>query len=478
MAYTEFCCRSGGSNLNAGTRTGSSTEPGTSADLTYASGSWVAGSGVFTVASGDPVTDGVAVGDFASVYADGASVTGFVGRVTARTSTTITVSLSAKAGTAPTNGTNDRTLKIGGAWAGPSGSESFPFKSSFDFSLMTNSSSDKPRINLKNNQTYSVSANINPFCGSGYGIVQGYGTGYGDGVKATITGGTTGASFVVMTCVTLVQLIDLVFDGNGATGNADLSNFDDSGGRVIVVRCVFTNARGSGCKGGRQVIECEAYACNQSNTSGRAGFDGPNNSIYSNFTRCISHDNTGSNNRGFYVTNSGAVFDRCIADSNGEAGFFVTNAVSSRLTSCDAYNNGGSGVVFSGGNNVAVIENSNFIKNGAWGIALPAKSAAILMANRFGSGTQANTSGTVQNDDNAQIIDHANYAANVTPWTDPDNGDFRINLAAAKGAGRGAFLQTAAGYSGTVAYPDIGAAQSAGGGASRPMNPFTQQVIG
>ena len=101
MAYTEFCCRSGGSNLNAGTRLGDSTEPGTSASLTYANGTWVASTGVFSIAIGNPVTDGVAVGDFASVYANGSTVTGFVGRVTARDTTTITVSLTAKSGTPP-----------------------------------------------------------------------------------------------------------------------------------------------------------------------------------------------------------------------------------------------------------------------------------------------------------------------------------------------------------------------------------------
>src|SRR4051812_30524080 len=122
MAFTEFACRSGGSNLNAGTRTGSSTVPGTSADFTYASGTWVSATGVFTVASGNPSSDGVAVGDFASVYADGASVTTLVGRVTARTTTTITVSTSALSGTT-TDGTSNRTLKIGGAWKGPNAAE-------------------------------------------------------------------------------------------------------------------------------------------------------------------------------------------------------------------------------------------------------------------------------------------------------------------------------------------------------------------
>src|SRR5439155_4988747 len=111
-----LCCRSGGSNLNAGTRTGNTTVPGTSANLTYASGTWVQSTGVFTVASGNPVNDGVAAGDFASVYPDAATVTPFVGRVTTRDATTITVSLTAKMGTAPVDGTTNTTLKIGGAW--------------------------------------------------------------------------------------------------------------------------------------------------------------------------------------------------------------------------------------------------------------------------------------------------------------------------------------------------------------------------
>jgi hypothetical protein len=63
------------------------------------------------------------------------------------------------------------------------------------------------------------------------------------------------------------------------------------------------------------------------------------------------------------------------------------------------------------------------------------------------------------------VIGSVTYATDVTPWVDPTNGDFRINLAAAKGTGRGTFTQTASSYAGTVGYPDIGAAQSTGGGS-------------
>lgn len=111
MAWSDFYFRSGGSNLNSGSTNADA------ATLTYASGNWVQGTGVFTVASGDPSADGISVGDWVSVYANGSTVTPFVGKVTARDTTTITVDLTNKFGTAPTDGTGNRTLKMGGAWA-------------------------------------------------------------------------------------------------------------------------------------------------------------------------------------------------------------------------------------------------------------------------------------------------------------------------------------------------------------------------
>src|SRR5688572_29857358 len=102
MAYFDLICDPvNGSNLNSGSTAGAS------ADHTYASGNWVQGTGVFTVASGNPVSDGVAVGDIASVYADGATTSDYIGRVSARDATTITVNGGVKFGAAPTNGTGN-----------------------------------------------------------------------------------------------------------------------------------------------------------------------------------------------------------------------------------------------------------------------------------------------------------------------------------------------------------------------------------
>ncbi|MEI9971043.1 MAG: hypothetical protein WDO73_02765 [Ignavibacteriota bacterium] len=120
MAYTEFYCDPvAGSNLNGGSPIGGAYP------FTYAAGAWVSGTGVFTVASGNPLADGVQVGDWASVYSGTPTSTGFVGRVLARDATTITVSLVAKtAFGAPATGTCN--CKIGGPWQGFIGAVSAP----------------------------------------------------------------------------------------------------------------------------------------------------------------------------------------------------------------------------------------------------------------------------------------------------------------------------------------------------------------
>lgn len=468
MAFTEFCCRSGGSNLNAGTRTGSSTEPGVTADFTYASGSWVAATGVFTVASGNPSTDGVAAGDFASVYADGSTVTGFIGRVTAVSTTTITVSLTARLGTAPADGASNRTLKIGGAWQGPNGASGFPW-TVLTTTTMTNVAGDAMRWNLKNDQVYRVTASIT---GASAGIqtqhvVQGYTSAYGDGGFATIDGGTSGASYIVLNInYVFANHVNLIFANNGATGAADLVSVGASGTGSKFYRCVFTGSRLNGLIGQRiYVLECEAYGNNLSNTAAGAGFKFVT-TAWCFCIRSVSHDNAGSNSSGF-VASVGTVFASCVADTNGGSGIACPNADGVLLLSCDAYNNVVHGFTLAT-SRPFIVENCNAVKNGAYGIQVnPGFVTGFVNNCGFGSGTQANTSGQTSGLDYSLVAGSVTYPADVTPWADPANGDFRITLASAKGTGIGTFLETASGYSGTVGYPDIGAAQAPWAGVSR-----------
>lgn len=454
MAYTNFCCLSGGSNLNAGTRTGDSTVPGTAADFTYASGNWVQSTGVFTVASGNPSGDGVAVGDFASVYPDGSSTAVFIGRITARDTTTITVSLTAKSGTAPTDGTGNRTLKVGGAWAGPAGASGFPL--SFMTSSCTNSTGNRVRINMKNDATYDITAAITL---NNDLTIQGFTTSYGDLGRAEIDGGTSGSSYVPLTA-TNGAWFDLIFDHNGSTGGANGPGMGNTSS--MVGRCVFSNMKGHGYSGTVGIVFlCESYG------NGGAGFStfGSGNLI-----NCIAHDNTSDGFSGI-----GQAYN-CIADTNGGIGFNVGNNWPSIniIYQCDAYNNTGDGLDQSGTGQLFVM-NCNFIKNGGYGIDPAGHLHTRNCA--FGAGTQANTSGTIDtttgaNIDFADEQGSVNYASNVTPWNDPANGDFKITLAAAINAGYGTFTQTAASYAGAIGYPDIGAVQhqeSGGGGGGGPL---------
>lgn len=454
MAFTEFCCRSGGSNLNAGTLTGNATEPSTTAAFTYASGTWVQSTGVFTVASGNPASDGVAVGDFASVYADGATVGVFIGRVTARDATTITVSLTAKGGTAPADGTNTRTLKIGGAWLGPNAASGFPLN--VVQATLTNVAGDAPRVNMKNDATYSVTAAVS-HSQAGPIAFQGYTTAYGDLGRAILDGGTGGTGYNLATFgTTKILVADLIFANNGASSGGDLVTA--TSGSVLFLRCVAHDSRSNGFSvDNGMLVECEAYACNKNGFGGTGGFKTNSGQVC---IRCIAHDN-GATGGGFVAT-GGAVhylYIGCISESNGGPGF--TTSVTTRVTylSCDAYNNTGAGISNTGSTPVLYFENCNLVKNSGWGIDGTATEMGAIVNCGFGAGTQANSSGNIHTMDSTVEIGSVSYASNVTPWVDPANGDFRITLATAKGAGRGTFTQTAASYAGAIGFPDIGAAQ-------------------
>jgi hypothetical protein len=162
--------------------------------------------------------------------------------------------------------------------------------------------------------------------------------------------------------------------------------------------------------------------------------------------------------------NSGPTFlANCISETNGLYGIRITGTSQNGaviITNCDLYNNASDGInIVTGEGNPIWIENTNFIKNGGAGINnVSVVNCGFAYNNRYGSGTQVNGSADTLN--NIVASGYVTYANNVTPWNDPANGDFSIILGAAQGVGRGAFLETAPSYSGTIGYPDIGAAQA------------------
>jgi hypothetical protein len=480
MSYTNFCCRSGGSNLNAGTRTGDTTEPGTSADLTYTGGSWVSGTRVFTVASGDPVADGVVVGDYAALDTGGSSAA-LIGRVTARTSTTITINATF-AGANPSNGTY--TLRIGGAFEGPAGAVSFPFGLANGNAGLVNANGDRVRYNFKNNAAFSISAAMTHNISNGPVVFQGYSTNYGDGGISHIQGPATGSSFVHLTSNTAgICLVDMEFSRNGDSGSSNCLSL--SGPGVLLLRVVVHDVRGSGFAIGSAasaLVECEAYGCNQSNAANQSGF---NLSSTSTAVRCIASNNTGSNTSGFYSAagNNDAVFVDCIASENENKGFLVTSN-HQHFFNCVAYFNGSDGI-FASGVGSLYIENCILLRNGGYGInGNSAAKEGFIINCGYGSGAGlANTSGNTGGI--RSVVSIGDITITADPWVNAASGDFRLNNTAGGGAllrgtGRGYFLQTESGQSGTVSYPDVGAVQheETAGGGSTLFIPVVNTVLG
>ena len=309
MAFTEFYTNaSTGSNINAGDLTANGV-------VTSTNGGWSTVTNIFTAASGTPFS-GVSVGDFASVYTDGATVTGYIGRVTAvgGSGATLTISSTAKSGTAPTTAGTGISCTTGGAWKGPNGTSNFPF--GFITSAMTNSTGNEPCVNMKSGTDYSVTASIAHSL-AGNVTFYGYTSTVRDGGRAAIDGGTSGASYTLMNMTgTDTHFFNLEIKNNGATGSA--TGFFLSGAGTYAKGVVVHDVRGVGIDITSGLIEsCEAYACNQSNTASTGGIRANTNGIVQN---CISHDNTGSNSCGFTTSsgsNTRSDLHNCIADSNG-----------------------------------------------------------------------------------------------------------------------------------------------------------------
>lgn len=454
--FTEFYCDPvNGSNLNAGS---------TNAAVTYtsAAGNWD-GTSVFTPTDGSTPSNTVTTGMFASVFVTaGATVAVYVSRITAvgaGVNGTITLSTTAKSGTAPTSGTGTMTINVGGYWQGPNGATAFPF--AFITSTLKDVAGDFPRVNFKNNGTYSITAAISEST-AGPLRFQGMASSPGDGGKATIDGGTSGTFYVPLTITSSnFVLADFIIQNNGASGSAADGLSIGNGSRVLLERIVVHAVSGNGITfaAGSQAsgTELEVYGANTSNTSGSGGF---NLAISTQLNRCISHDNTGSNNVGFVFAASGIVvtLKECIADSNGSHGANTASGLSLYFYNCSFYNNGGNGILTGASSAVLYSENSIFSNNGLFGVNAGASTQALLFNCAFFSNTSGATSGPVD--------DIGTITLTGIPFTDAPNGDFSLNNTAGAGAacrntGRGNFTQQSGdGYTATTtSFPDVGAVQ-------------------
>lgn len=444
-SYTEFYCEAGGSNLNAGSNTGA-------AIYSSAAGNWSSVTNAFTPTDGvNPFTSGVRQHQWASIYVTvGATVATFIARITSVVNAVngaITVSAAAAtfAGVIPTTGAGTFTIKVGGAWLGPNAASGFPFILAHygdNRDILLN----KIRTNLKNNQTYSLSAAFSFDTVSVIQqIVQGYSVTPGDGGKATLD--STAAQ--ILTSPTIeCGFRDLIFTTSFASGTTDMI----VGGGHEWSRCVFKNARGYGITLGNDTLnECEIYNCGLGGSKGGASIAGATIIL-----RTISHHNTGS---GFVITSTGVgvSISNMIAAANSGSGVNFTsvgNGPPNQIVDSDFYNNAVSGITIASTRLTPFwIENCIFVKNAQHGIDNPSNATGFSYNNAYGSNGQNNVL------TNLNEIGEIYLGDGVIPWTDPDNGNFSLSLSTLNFVGRGAFTFVASYSSSTTGYPAVGAAQ-------------------
>lgn len=112
MAFTNFYLDSGGNDANAG------SVRNAAASVTSTNGNWSTVTNIFTPAGGGTPFSGVAAGEYASIYIDGATVAVYVAKIATVNSggATITLDGTIKYGTAPVTSATARSCKVGGSW--------------------------------------------------------------------------------------------------------------------------------------------------------------------------------------------------------------------------------------------------------------------------------------------------------------------------------------------------------------------------
>jgi hypothetical protein len=235
MAFNEFYVDVLGNDLNAGSTTA------TTAAVTQTNGNWSTTTNIFTPVSGTPFS-AVSIGDWASVYLDAAVTLVYLAQVTAVNGggATVTLSTTAKYGTAPVTGATGRSCKIGGAWA-----TAFAFIGTGTTAVYTST-----RINIKTGG-YNDGTNSRNWNNAGSAtaplIWRGYNTTPGDIdannslVKPIISWGN---AVTVQWSGTKQQFANLDLQIS-RSGNAGFTMADE----IYFTRCRFenSNAGGTGC---------------------------------------------------------------------------------------------------------------------------------------------------------------------------------------------------------------------------------------
>ena len=421
-------------------------------------GNWNTSTKVFT-ATGDTL-DSSWVGHVACVCADGTTTGAYFAVITAidNTAKTITLSSSLTVGSAPATSTTARTITIGGAWTGMSGSTLFPTTVSFT-GLCT--LPQMPRINFCGDfsvtSTIALASMVNHVCagctttpGDG-GISKWQFDGSGD-VSVTSISGTSASIF-----------LDSIWIRNQSTHATGLSArgvlFTPTSGVLTMRRCRVSDCKQEGIYVGGPcdcvLDQCEVYNCLTAGSpnSGAGSVYSTASTAFLSVSNSIVHD-CPNGTAAIYTAGSSfitdTVFENCYAGVYGaNSGCTLKNCVIANCTYAtrivDARTIAATclATVFVGNTNVAEIASSNQ-RNMHIGCAY------------YNNTNKVSGSGFIQ--------EIGTYDLTRSCLVDPENGDFRTRESSLRGRVDAAPPQSSSYYSKTMSLrrtPGI-----------EPSNPF------
>lgn len=455
LPSTPFYCDAAiGHNTNSGSTT--------NAFATYSTqnGNWD-GSAVFTPTDGSTPASFIIVDDPVTVYPDGSPTnwwTAHVKSVVAGPNGAITLSTTAGFGIVPSSSSTGRTLTCGGVWKGPNqaNNDTFPMNG-FNINNATNASGDPVVVWFRGGSTHYFITNTMQYTnGLDVNIIgfQPYTNTPGDNGLATFDGSGIAASFTMFNYSGKgMNLGQFEWCTNGTTGTADALVF--SGTEYYVVSNWIHDIRGNGFTSSGQgtVMGGGGFHCDLGNASGKAAYASTATGM--SFEALLVFSNDTANAAGMQL-DGGINVDGCIFVTN-KIGIRSTADVKQRVKNCDFVLNIGDGTFWqSGGTDPLLLEmvNCNFLGNGGLGAHFGGKYFNGVLHCMFGSGTMTNAGGNISAGVKGLNIITNSYAANVSPYANLTNYDFRIVLAAAKNTGFSPFMGSP-----TVGYPDFGAAQ-------------------
>lgn len=491
--FTEWFCvkaESGGTNVNAGSTTNTPVFNQTGGNFTNTTGGFAKAGANFS---------GVTVGMWASVYVDGSIVTPFVGRVVLVDDVNdfMLITNIAGFGTKPTDGTGNRSCRVGGPWYGPYGTATYTDGFPLDAieNRATNFPSLPPRVNMKDDHDYIITSNVVRNI-RGYVRFEAFHDIPGDAGDvypwrmANIYADTNTAvmfyqPFVNSGNFNEYRYLNISGGGTNSNGAIHTNMVSSTGSGSVWYRCRFHRSwegglviGGASGIGNQLIVECESDRNNINGANATGGFMASQDSTW---VRCWSHDSNWRGDTdadGWYVDASAEIvtFRDCISSGNAGRGWqFTGSTIFLDMTGCAAVSNGNFGMSwtassFSITNGSTVnLEGCIYVGN-TWGLVGPTQTNSPFAVRAldcafFGNG------GTFSNF-NSQVFVN-NITLTSQPFIDPINGNFGLNDTAGGGAAlryKPKFFTQGTNWTHyTTNYLDVGPAQatnsaSSGGG--------------